>query len=321
MAAVQVRYIVHDVDKALAFYCGHLGFMEVMHPAPAFAMLSRGDLRLVLSAPNPAGGGGQSMPTAPSPSRGAGIGFRSRWKILLAPWKSCERQEFGSGITSSQGLAASKSLPRIPQGTPSSCSSRSWTKRGWGRNLEGQGRPESCRSVRVAFDECETGRSARSQSLTDFIQETGSRTGRRSSFARDRFEKRSDLRDNRLPSHCWFLGSGYCGCEAPGAERCGLPTRGSRLDWDGPAGCLTVVWRGTTLCAEGRGKLVDGLTAGAPWKPDEERIGWFPLACAWGAGLCCPVPALWYPGFTTLTCGRAAGVGCLTLANVPAPKG
>jgi predicted enzyme related to lactoylglutathione lyase len=40
-----------------------------MHPAPAFAMLSRGDLRLVLSAPNPMGGGGQSMPdgTVPQP--------------------------------------------------------------------------------------------------------------------------------------------------------------------------------------------------------------------------------------------------------------
>ncbi len=70
MAAVQVRYIVHDVDKALAFYCGHLGFMEVMHPAPAFAMLSRGDLRLVLSAPNPAGGGGQSMPDGTKPQPG-----------------------------------------------------------------------------------------------------------------------------------------------------------------------------------------------------------------------------------------------------------
>ncbi len=70
MATVQVRYIVHDVDKALAFYCGHLGFMEVMHPAPAFAMLSRGDLRLVLSAPNPAGGGGQSMPDGTKPQPG-----------------------------------------------------------------------------------------------------------------------------------------------------------------------------------------------------------------------------------------------------------
>jgi catechol 2,3-dioxygenase-like lactoylglutathione lyase family enzyme len=62
MATVQVRYIVHDVDAAIAFYCRHLGFHEDMHPAPAFAMLSRGDLRLVLSAPNPSAGGGQAMP-------------------------------------------------------------------------------------------------------------------------------------------------------------------------------------------------------------------------------------------------------------------
>jgi len=62
MATVQVRYIVRNVDAAIAFYCTHLGFKEIMHPAPSFAMLSRGDLRLVLSAPNPAGGGGQPMP-------------------------------------------------------------------------------------------------------------------------------------------------------------------------------------------------------------------------------------------------------------------
>src|SRR5215468_12546802 len=62
MATVQVRYIVNDGEAAIAFYCQHLGFEEVMHPAPAFAMLTRGDLRLVLSAPNPSAGGGQSMP-------------------------------------------------------------------------------------------------------------------------------------------------------------------------------------------------------------------------------------------------------------------
>jgi catechol 2,3-dioxygenase-like lactoylglutathione lyase family enzyme len=62
MAAVQVRYIVHDVDQALAFYTDLLGFREEMHPSPFFAMLSRGDLRLVLSAPNPSAGGGQAMP-------------------------------------------------------------------------------------------------------------------------------------------------------------------------------------------------------------------------------------------------------------------
>ena len=41
-----------------------------MHPAPPFAMLSRGDLRLVLSAPNPAGGGGQAMPDGTMPAPG-----------------------------------------------------------------------------------------------------------------------------------------------------------------------------------------------------------------------------------------------------------
>jgi catechol 2,3-dioxygenase-like lactoylglutathione lyase family enzyme len=61
-AKVQVRYIVNDVDSAIHFYCGHLGFHEDMHPSPTFAMLSRGDLRLVLSAPSPNAGGGQSMP-------------------------------------------------------------------------------------------------------------------------------------------------------------------------------------------------------------------------------------------------------------------
>ncbi|HXO41180.1 MAG TPA: VOC family protein [Thermoanaerobaculia bacterium] len=70
MATVQVRYIVRDVDAAIAFYCQHLGFHEVMHPAPAFAMLTRGDLRLVLSAPNPQGGGGQSMPDGTRPEPG-----------------------------------------------------------------------------------------------------------------------------------------------------------------------------------------------------------------------------------------------------------
>lgn len=70
MATVSVRYIVHDVDAAIAFYCQHLGFSEVMHPAPAFAMLSRGDLRLVLSAPGGGPGGGQAMPDGTLPEPG-----------------------------------------------------------------------------------------------------------------------------------------------------------------------------------------------------------------------------------------------------------
>jgi catechol 2,3-dioxygenase-like lactoylglutathione lyase family enzyme len=70
MATVSVRYIVDDVDTAIAFYCEHLGFEEKMHPAPTFAMLTRGDLRLVLSAPSGAGGGGQAMPDGTRPEPG-----------------------------------------------------------------------------------------------------------------------------------------------------------------------------------------------------------------------------------------------------------
>src|SRR3954470_3612352 len=69
MSAVTVRYIVHDVDEAIAFYTEHLGFDVVMHPAPTFAMLAHGDLRLALSAPGGPGGGGQAMAdgTVPAP--------------------------------------------------------------------------------------------------------------------------------------------------------------------------------------------------------------------------------------------------------------
>lgn len=70
MATVSVRYIVHDVDAAIDFYCRHLGFHEVMHPAPAFAMLSRDDLRLMLSAPGGGPGGGQAMPDGTLPTPG-----------------------------------------------------------------------------------------------------------------------------------------------------------------------------------------------------------------------------------------------------------
>ncbi|HEX3427074.1 MAG TPA: VOC family protein [Acidimicrobiales bacterium] len=69
MATVSVRYIVNNVDEAIDFYCSQLNFHEDMHPAPTFAMLSRGDLRLVLSAPGGGPGGGQAMPdgTVPTP--------------------------------------------------------------------------------------------------------------------------------------------------------------------------------------------------------------------------------------------------------------
>ena len=70
MSTTSVRYIVDDVDTAIDFYCGELGFTEQMHPAPTFAMLSRGDLRLVLSAPGGPSGGGQAMPDGTLPQPG-----------------------------------------------------------------------------------------------------------------------------------------------------------------------------------------------------------------------------------------------------------
>ena len=70
MTSVSVRYIVDYVDAAIGFYCGHLGFPEVMHPAPTFAMLGRGALRLVLSAPGGGSGGGQAMPDGRVPAPG-----------------------------------------------------------------------------------------------------------------------------------------------------------------------------------------------------------------------------------------------------------
>ncbi|GAB3768230.1 VOC family protein [Microlunatus parietis] len=67
---VSVRYIVDDVETAIAFYTGFLGFTVELHPAPGFAALSRGDLRLLLSEPVGAGGAAQAMPDGRRPEPG-----------------------------------------------------------------------------------------------------------------------------------------------------------------------------------------------------------------------------------------------------------
>jgi len=69
VATVSVRYIVHDVEAAIAFYTEWLGFGVELNPAPGFAVLSRGDLRLLLNAPG-AGGAGQAMPDGRGPEPG-----------------------------------------------------------------------------------------------------------------------------------------------------------------------------------------------------------------------------------------------------------
>lgn len=69
MTSASVRYIVPNVDEAIAFYTTHLDFHLDLHPAPGFASLSRGNLRLLLNAPG-AGGAGQAMPDGRQPAPG-----------------------------------------------------------------------------------------------------------------------------------------------------------------------------------------------------------------------------------------------------------
>jgi catechol 2,3-dioxygenase-like lactoylglutathione lyase family enzyme len=52
-----IRYFVKDLDTAVDFYRRHLSFEEELRPTPVFAMLYRGDLRLLLSVPGTHPGG------------------------------------------------------------------------------------------------------------------------------------------------------------------------------------------------------------------------------------------------------------------------
>jgi catechol 2,3-dioxygenase-like lactoylglutathione lyase family enzyme len=65
---VNVRYMVDDVDKAIAFYTTHLGFELLTSASPAFADVKRGQLRLLLSGP--ASSAGRPMPDGRKPGPG-----------------------------------------------------------------------------------------------------------------------------------------------------------------------------------------------------------------------------------------------------------
>jgi len=84
MSTVSVRYIVEDLDAAIGFYRDDLGFEVVMHPAPTFAMLSRGDLRLLLSVASGQGGGGQTLPDGRRPEPGGWNRFQLEVEDLRA---------------------------------------------------------------------------------------------------------------------------------------------------------------------------------------------------------------------------------------------
>lgn len=118
MATVSVRYIVDDVDAAIEFYCTQLGFHEDMHPAPTFAMLSRGDLRLVLSAPGGGPGGGQAMPDGTVPAPGGWNRFQLEVADLEATTDALRRAgaHFRNEIV--DGAGGRQILVEDPAGNP-----------------------------------------------------------------------------------------------------------------------------------------------------------------------------------------------------------
>ena len=116
MATVSVRYIVHDLNAAMAFYTTHLGFKVEMHPAPTFAMLSHGDLRLLLSVPSGLGGGGQPMPDGRRPEPGGWNRFQLPVSDLAAVAETLRRAgvHFRSDLIT--GIGGNQILLEDPSG-------------------------------------------------------------------------------------------------------------------------------------------------------------------------------------------------------------
>jgi len=89
-----------------------------MHPAPTFAMLSHGDLRLVLSAPGGGPGGGQSMPDGTMPQPGGWNRFQLEVDDIEATVSRLREQgaRFRNEIVS--GVGGKQILVEDPAGNP-----------------------------------------------------------------------------------------------------------------------------------------------------------------------------------------------------------
>ena len=94
-----VRYIVDDVDAAVAFYTEHLGFEVEMHAPGGFAMLDRAELRLLLNRPG-AGGAGQPDDTGRHP----GPGGWNRFQLLVTDLDAVLIRLTDAGVNVRTGL-------------------------------------------------------------------------------------------------------------------------------------------------------------------------------------------------------------------------
>jgi predicted enzyme related to lactoylglutathione lyase len=114
MGTVSVRYIVDDVDAAVAFYRDQLGFAVQQYPAPGFASLTRDSLRLLLNRPG-AGGAGQAGGD-PRP------GGWNRFQITVADLDAAVERLQASGAGFRSGIVAGRGGRQVlvvdPAGNP-----------------------------------------------------------------------------------------------------------------------------------------------------------------------------------------------------------
>ena len=119
---VNVRYMVDDVDKSIAFYTEAARLRGVTNVAPAFADVKRGNLRLLLSGPKSSAG--RPMPDGATPGPGAGTGSISSSTTSTPRSDGSATPARRSATTSWKVPAASRSCSRTRPATSSSSSSQ-----------------------------------------------------------------------------------------------------------------------------------------------------------------------------------------------------
>ena len=104
---VSVRYMVDYVQAAIDFYTGHLCFTVRTSAAPAFADVTRGNLRLLLAGPRSSAG--RPMPDGRKPEPGGWNRIDFIVPDITARSPGCVPRACISATTSSRGLAATRS--------------------------------------------------------------------------------------------------------------------------------------------------------------------------------------------------------------------